>query len=95
MYYDREGQPVSFVRWSELQCGNVMVAKTSFDGGWVSTIWVGISPSHFVVPLIYETQVFAPGHQLDMECERYATEADAVAGHERWVAKVREADEQS
>ena len=38
----------------------------------------------------FETMVF--GGLLDQQCERYATKADAVAGHARWIAKVRAID---
>ena len=37
---------------------------------------------------IYETMVFpAPGNWRDLDCRRYYTETDAIAGHEAMVAR--------
>lgn len=54
----------------------------------VSTIWMGMSLDD--PPLIFETMVF--GGKLARRSERYATEAEAETGHERWIAKVKEAE---
>jgi hypothetical protein len=40
-------------------------------------------------PVLYETMIF--GGPFDQSCERYTTREAAEAGHERWVAQVREA----
>lgn len=70
------------------------IAATALpDGKWVSTVWLGLdhnfSPSG--PPIIFETMVFsaAPPNSLgkDIDQTRYATEAEAHAGHEEMVAK--------
>jgi len=53
-------------------------------GAWLSTVWLGLDHRYGEgPPLIFESMLFAPGtaHELDMD--RYATEAEAAAGHER------------
>ena len=67
------------------------VAETTLPGGkWVSTVWLALDHQFLVdgPPLIFETMVFASnGSGHDLDCERYATEAEAVAGHEAMVRK--------
>jgi hypothetical protein len=69
------------------------VAETTLpDGKWVSTVWVGMDHSFGDEgpPLIFETMVFPTALTLgDLDCERYSTEAEALAGHEAMVAKWR------
>ena len=58
---------------------SVSTVFLAFDHGW------GGGP-----PVLWETMVFGKKSQYDEEQERYASRADALAGHARWVAKVRE-----
>jgi hypothetical protein len=63
------------------------VASALLPGvGRVSTVWLGIPPNPFGgAPLIFETAVFGKHGELDGA--RYATEAEAIKGHYRMVAK--------
>jgi hypothetical protein len=60
----------------------------------VSTVWLGLD--HRLgegPPLIFETMVFGgPG---DDEMERYSTEDQARAGHDQWVARERQVNQES
>mgnify|MGYP001603975392 FL=1 len=71
------------------------VAETTLaDGTWVSTVWLGLNHNWAAgPPLIFETMAFESGEHLnELETARYATEAQAIAGHarivRRWKAKV-------
>src|SRR5687767_8891683 len=68
------------------------VAKTDIGPAHVSTVFLGLDHSYGGgPPMIFETMVFWDGHDLHNECERYATRAAALAGHDQMVARVREA----
>lgn len=62
---------------------------------WVSTVWLGIDHSFIPTdepnprPLIFETMVFnkKKSGYLDLDMDRYATEEEAIKGHERMVKK--------
>lgn len=71
-----------------------VAATTLPDGKWVSTVWLAID--HRMTregpPIIFETMVFAMdgpegGLGESLDCDRYATEAEAKAGHAEMVAK--------
>lgn len=69
------------------------VAQTDVGTRWVSTVFLGLDHSHGGLfgekfPTIFETMVFVRGSSEDLYCERYATWADALAGHERAVHMV-------
>ena len=72
----------------------VVKQETLPDGKWISTIWLGLDHGFYNGPhpegpaLIFETMVFTSKESLvDVECERYSTEEEAVAGHERIKAE--------
>jgi hypothetical protein len=62
----------------------------------VSTVHLGLNHQFGEgPPLIFETMVFgADGNEItsfmDLYCDRYSTEAEARAGHERVVAAVKD-----
>jgi hypothetical protein len=96
-YFDRDAKPVTFEQWAALRGegsdGYKRVAETRTGESWVSTVWVGIDMGYGDdrPPIIFETMVF--GGPLDQEMDRYATEAEALIGHEAMVGRVRvEAD---
>lgn len=71
-----------------------MAETTLPDGKWVSTVWLGIDHSFGSgPPLIFETMVFNSDGKKDgrlgseLDCERYSTEAEAIAGHAAMVEK--------
>ena len=95
-WYDREGRPmVDGMRDIEARLRDLnykRVASTDLrDGKWVSTVWLGLNHNYGEgPPLIFETMVFRNHDDLtDLDCERYSTEAEAVAGHaavvKRWT----------
>ena len=92
MYYDRQGRSITLAEFAALHTEDYYrVTLAEFGEVSVSTVWLGINHRFGEgPPLIFETLVLTDAdHPLDQAGERYATEADAVAGHERWVAKVR------
>ena len=64
MYYDRAGNPIPMVRWTELweDFGYRRIAETEVAGVWrVSTIWLGLDHGFSFMgapPDIFETMVF-------------------------------------
>lgn len=88
--YDRAGRRMPMSEWEGLHMTDYRrVGDTTVGDVRVSTIWLGLDHSYTLdgPPLIFETMVFGGHH--DMDGERYATEAAALAGHDRWVAAVR------
>jgi hypothetical protein len=71
------------------------VASTNTKHGTISTDFLGMSMtlSKTDPPLVFETKV--EGGWLDGKSERYATLADAKAGHEAWVGRVHAAEEEN
>lgn len=58
----------------------------------VSTVFLGLDHNFSGTggPVLWETMVFARAHDaIHNDMERYTSDADARAGHERMVAKVR------
>ena len=88
-FYDRAGRPISvaqadgLLRSPTYKC----VARTQVGEQEVSTVWLAVDYGlgHTGPPLIFETLVI-PDCELS---EHYATEAAALAGHDRMVARVR------
>jgi hypothetical protein len=93
-YYSRTGQQITSDEWAALfgQKEYQQLASThvgvSGSQPLVSTIWLGIDHNWGGgEPLIFETMVF--GGSLDQECERYTSEAEAIAGHEAMCRRVQ------
>jgi hypothetical protein len=78
-YLDRDGQPLTLQQWTQ-QLSDERIAVTQLPSCIVSTIWVGVDVGD---GLIFETVVLRGGDVTD--CERYATELEAVEGHLRCV----------
>lgn len=92
LYYDRKGRPMTreqFALAFELERERHVAMTELPNGKWVSTVWLGIDHGWGdTPPLIFESMVFesvALGESLD--CERYSTEREALAGHARLVRK--------
>jgi len=71
------------------------VAHTELQFGTVSTEFLAMSMSlsRAEWPLLFETRV--KGGWLDGESRRYATFEEARNGHERWVDRVRSAEDEN
>jgi hypothetical protein len=94
MYYDRQGRLVSAAQWQARfnDARYKIVARDRVNGWLVSTVWLGLDYSFGSgPPLIFETMVFSPGNDPEEEyCDRYATEAQARAGHRYALAHLAE-----
>lgn len=75
----------TWARWFEHD-GLRRVGHTEFEGGRVSTVFLGLDHSFGVGegPILFETMIFGGPHS-DYQ-ERYETWDEAVAGHKRAVA---------
>jgi len=100
-HYDRDGEPLTMRQWGMLmEDPEYQVLKQDHVGPYfVSTVWLGIDHGFHSPwfdagnyrPIIFETMVFKEeGDEHEgVETERYATEAQAFAGHKRLCAEVR------
>lgn len=95
-YYDQDGNPIDLITWGKmLQEGGEFErrigATTLWHGAWVSTVWLGLNHrwGDDGPPLIFETMVFGLGGFRDLDCDRYSTKEQALAGHEVMVRKWR------
>jgi hypothetical protein len=83
--------------WGQLHSDPVYkrVAENYVGPLWVSTVWLGLDHGWGDgPPVIFETMVFktegADNINWDEDiCERYSTEEEALAGHERIVASLQ------
>lgn len=68
-----------------------VVALTTIGKVQVSTVFLGMDHNYFAKgpAILFETMVF--GGPLDSEMQRYATYAQAEAGHAEFVKRTREA----
>lgn len=85
MYYDRDGQPITQSQWGQLfgDHNYKVVQQDKVNGYFISTVWLGMNHAYGVdSPLaIFESMVFEEDSYADLDCIRYATEAEAKAGH--------------
>ncbi len=81
---------MELIAWAKaFEDGDKRVAMTTLpDGKRVSTVWMGLDHRFgHGAPLIFETMVFPPEGAGDLDCDRYSTEEEAIAGHARMVTK--------
>jgi hypothetical protein len=85
---DGDPWPVDMLTWAQwFEDGDRRrIALDTFpDGRLVSTVFLGLDHSWGDgPPLLFETMVFLNGDSVD--CQRYATRAEALAGHARAIA---------
>jgi hypothetical protein len=85
--------PVAWASWMETADRRVSQDYDEGDSGkriHVSTVFLGTDMAYFGgSPLLWETMVFVDGDEW--ACERYASLAEAVAGHQEMCVRVREA----
>lgn len=89
-YYDRQGNKIDVDQYTKLiiDPDYKRVAYTDMYDILVSTVWLGMNhsfhPEHPV--LIFETMIFGNlNEDGDEYQERYTTEEEALAGHQRAV----------
>jgi hypothetical protein len=95
MFYDRDGHRITGPEWVALCNGNPTgVALSQVWSGHracvtVSTIWSGLDPmpSGLLPPMVYETATWGRSNWTQVQ-GRWATEAQALAGHAEVVAAV-------
>ena len=85
-YYDKEGRPISLMEWASLyrDMEYRRIGSTHIGHFWVSTVWLGLDHNYWGgPPIIFETMVFDDRNDkaIDLYMNRYATEAEALAGH--------------
>lgn len=92
-YYDRDGTPMTMMAWA-MKLESAEARDVAFDemgDVHVSTVWIGLNHNWGSgAPLIFETMIF--GGVNDQYQERYATEEQALAGHERIVNGVTQGE---
>lgn len=96
-YYNRSGEPISQQEWATLLAQEDyrrVGMDTVDDPGkpgisvMVSTVWLGLDHGWGnYEPIIFETMIF--GGDFDQWQDRYATEAEAIAGHAAALAMVQ------
>jgi len=85
-WYLRDGTQATSMRDLEGKLSNkaykVVKQERLWHGAWLSTVWLGLDRRYGDgPPLIFETMLFAPGTMHELDIDRYATEAEALAGH--------------
>lgn len=95
-FYNRQGERITLEEWGRTRNYDSDIDErrvamdTLDDGRWISTVWLGMDHRFGEgPPLIFETMVFPPGDMGDLYCERYSTEAEAIAGHDQIVARAK------
>lgn len=103
-YYDRTGRPIDLLEWMskfEDKEYQLLEATEVCSGVLASTVWLGLDHSWVPETIeIFETMVFVdldePREVLGLrftrdgaECHRWATEAEALAGHRSLVTELR------
>lgn len=84
-YFHRDGSPAETYEEISSEVDKGEVASTVIDGVSVRTYFTGFNVGTFVEPKIFTTSISSGLHMGDYD---YATEAEAVVGHEDWVNKV-------
>jgi hypothetical protein len=88
-YYDRNGNPMTMEEWARTFEDFEDYRRVRFTEipsvARVSTVWLGLDHRFGDgPPLIFETMVFRDGWDGEYQ-QRYATEAEAIAGHQEAV----------
>jgi hypothetical protein len=88
LYYDRQGKPLTteefIVLFSRFEYKRIAYTELN-DEVNISTVWLGIDHGcGSDKPVIFETMIFGGEH--DGYQDRYYTEDEARAGHEKAVA---------
>lgn len=92
-FYDRDGKEITQDAWSILhrQSKYKFIKQTrATDGKFISTVWLGTDHNYLDDgnPIIFETMVFEAGGGVDLACQRYETEEEALLGHDNLVSLI-------
>ncbi|MGO1049807.1 hypothetical protein [Crossiella sp. CA198] len=88
-YYNRRGEQITYTQHLLSTPADVSVARTVLNGATVVTSCTQRDFGGNHPPLIFETLVQSDNPAQPDQIERYATEAAALAGHQRWVERAR------
>lgn len=94
---DADGNPVrcddllAWATWYESSDEARRVARDTVGEVEVSTVFLSIDHGWSGTPVLYETMTFGGAPRIDEWCRRYATRAEALAGHAETVRAVRAA----
>lgn len=93
MYYIEDGatvRPVEMEEWSQMMAtGTRTKVQNRVKGYLISTVFLGLDHGFGGEVQLYETMIFAGDSWTDRYMERYATKAEALAGHARIVEMVK------
>ena len=98
VYYvlDDSGAPLAvddvlvWAKWFET--ADRVLARDDIGAAHVSTVFLGIDHGFGRgAPILWETMIFENGGALDQECWRYASRAEALAGHAAALEQLRAA----
>lgn len=93
-YYDRDGNQIDIEQFMELVIQpeykrvDFTQIKANYDKIEISTVWLGIDHGFGLGKEIFETMVF--GGNINGHQRRYATELEALTGHNEVVELVKE-----
>lgn len=91
-FYDKTGAEIDVHEWAKLKANHLYSKLKDTileDGKWISTVWLGMDQV-MGQGNNFETMVFPSRGQdifTELDCNRYTTELDAVAGHEEMCLK--------
>lgn len=97
---DTNGNPVlelDLLKWAcWYEKADRRIALTEIGDIHISTVFLGLDHNFEWIfgdgeykPILYETMIFWPGHELDNDQARYSTREEALAGHEAVVTRVK------
>lgn len=93
LFFNRAGEPIEQIEWLRLfnEPGYGLVASDTVNGVQVVTGWTGTAMPRLDggPPTYFET--FVRGVELEPMEYRYASEAEALAGHAKTLEAVRKA----
>lgn len=82
--------PVPLFEWAAwfASTDRIVQQDTRADGLFISTVFLGIDHSFGEgPPLLFETMVFQGKDGREIDCQRYSTWDDALAGHQHFLAQ--------
>lgn len=92
IYADRTGNIIEMAEWFGLQHTQAycQLRLDKINGVEISTMWIGIGNDKQPKPMIFETMTFTDDDgDWDRLARRYATEEEALAGHEAICERIR------
>ncbi len=94
-YFNRKGEPIDLITYGLLHRDQeyVIIRKTIYINAKVSTVWLGINHNFDPngTPLIFESMIFGGEHTEYQD--RYETEEQAIAGHQRIITAIENGED--